>query len=46
MLTLLPLGSAAQPQSPRGIQLQRVLEKEPLKDGKIDTPNGRFRCGL
>jgi hypothetical protein len=34
MLTLLPLGSVAQPQSSRGIQLHRALEKE-LTQGKI-----------
>ncbi len=34
MLTLLPLGSVAQPQSSRGIQLHRALEKE-LIQGKI-----------
>jgi hypothetical protein len=35
MLTLLPLGSAAQPQSPRGIQLHGALERGELIQERV-----------
>jgi hypothetical protein len=35
MLTLLPLGSAAHPQSPRGIQLHEALERGELIQERV-----------
>ena len=50
MLTLRPLGSEAQPQSPRGIQLKKRQPSAPIHVNKStlvdDSPYGRLGRGI